>query len=524
MLQLDSYSNSRFLKWLSVSVPRRLFAPSAALLLAVLLGLVVAVGPYDPSGVANHSVLLAWVLGGTALLMRRRSPAAKKPVVYTGRAVRILAVALALAATVAVAAWIIWSHEARAGRPTVATVAVLVAGLILTQLAPMAVVVANLLLTPVQTVINTNYLVAARRRLHDWSPLVIGITGSFGKTTTKYVVATILQERFDVLMTPHSYNTLMGVTRTINENLQANHRIFVVEMGAYRPGDIRELADLVHPTIGILTAIGPQHLDRFGSIERIEATKYELIQALPSAGVAVFNADDPRCARLAAETTTARVMRYGLAADRSQLRVWAEGLDAGPDGSSFTLVSSEGGQVKVRTGLLGRHNVLNILAGVCVGLEMGMSLEEVAIGIAKLEPAPHRLQRIAGAGGVTVIDDSYNSNVVGAMEALAVLGSFTGGRRVLVTPGMVELGELQAVANERFGARAAEVCDYIILVGSKQTEPIARGATRAQFPVERLRVVATLADATAELRELLRPGDVVLFENDLPDLYLDNLG
>lgn len=524
MLQLDSYSNGRFLKWLGRSLGGRLLAPAAGVFLVLLLGVVVVVGSYDRSAITNVSVLLAWIVGGVALLMRRRAPAAKKPLVFTGRAVRILSVALVLTATIAGSGWAAWAIGARADKQAIASASVLAVGLLLTQLTPMAVVIANLLLSPVQALINTRYIVAARRHLRDYKPIVIGITGSYGKTSTKYVVTTILQERFEVLMTPHSYNTLMGITRTINENLRSKHRIFVVEMGAYRPGDIRELAKLVQPTIGILTAIGPQHLDRFGSIERIESTKYELVQALPSDGLAVFNADDVRCAQLAERTSATRVARYGVTAHRSSLRVWAEMLETGPGGLSFSLVTREGGHAKVHTELLGRHNVLNVLAGVCVALEMGMSLEEIAAGIGKLEPAPHRLQRMAGAGGVTVIDDSYNSNVVGAMEALSVLESFTTGRRMLVTPGMVELGEVEDQANERFGARAAEVCDYIVLVGPRQTEAIVRGVKRMPFATEQLRVVTTLTEATAVSRDILRAGDVVLFENDLPDLYLDDLG
>jgi UDP-N-acetylmuramoyl-tripeptide--D-alanyl-D-alanine ligase len=517
MLQLDSYSNVRLLRWLGGSVSGRLLAARPGTLLVILLGLALGAAVWAPAGPASLALLATWVVGGALLLARQPTPAVKKPLVYTSRAIRILAVALALLGIVGGLAALLGERAA----PAVAAVVVLGAALLLTQLAPLAVVLANLALVPVQAAINRSYLVAARRRLGEWKPTVIGITGSYGKTTTKYVVATILRERFDVLMTPHSYNTLMGVTRTINEELRSTHRVFVVEMGAYRPGDIRELAELVRPSIGILTAIGPQHLERFGSLEGIEATKYELIAALPPDGTALFNADDPRCARLADRTTAVRVLRYGVAADRARLRLWAEDVATGPDGSSFTIVTSEGASMPVRTRLLGRHNVLNVLAGAGVALELGMRLEEIAAGIAKLEPAPHRLQRIAGAGGITVLDDSYNANVVGSMEALAVLAAFTGGRRVLVTPGMVELGELEAAANERFGARAAEVCDYIVLVGAKQTEASAR---KAQFPSERLRVVATLAEATEVLRGVLRPGDVVLFENDLPDLYLDNLG
>jgi UDP-N-acetylmuramoyl-tripeptide--D-alanyl-D-alanine ligase len=524
MLQLDSYANDRLLRWLGAAPGTRLFAPRPAAVLGALLALTLALSSWTPPAALAAAVLAAWVIAGTLLLVRHPTPAAKKPLVFTGRARRILGVAIAVLAVVAVAAGYAAMVAAQAGRPVVALVAVLVGGLALTQLSPLAVVLANLALAPVQAAINHAYLVRARRRLGAFGPTVVGITGSYGKTTTKYIVATILAERLDVLMTPHSYNTLMGVTRTINETLRPEHRVFVVEMGAYRPGDIRELAELTRPTIGILTAIGPQHLERFGTLERIERTKYELIQGLRGDGIALFNADDPRCARLADGTTDRRVVRYGVAADRSNLDVWAEDVETSSEGSTFALATRDAGRIAVRTRLLGRHNILNILAGAGVALQLGLRLDEIAAGVAKLEPAPHRLQPIAGAPGVTVIDDSYNSNVVGSMEALAVLESFKTGRRVLVTPGMVELGELEAVSNERLGARAAEVCDYIVLVGSKQTEAIARGARGKDFAPERLRVVGTLGEATEVLRTVLRPGDVVLFENDLPDLYLDGRG
>lgn len=523
MLQLDGYSNTRFCRWLSGSVSGRLVAADVAALLAALLGVLVVLGPWDERGIISTAVMIAWALGGTLLLVRQRPPTTKKPLVYTGRAARILAVAMALAAAMGVIAALA-AATASARRPAVAAAIILVTSMVLTQLAPMIVLVANVLLTPVQQAINAWYVFAARRRLRECRPVVVGITGSYGKTTTKYVLTTILAARFDVLMTPHSYNTLLGVTRAINEQLEPRHQLFVVEMGAYRPGDIRELAELVRPNIGILTAIGPQHLERFATIERIEATKYELIQALPDNGVAVFNADDPRCARLADQTVGPRVLRYGLAAGARGLRIRAERLSAGPNGSTFTVVTSDGDEVDVQTRLLGRHNVSNILAAVCVALEVGMRLPEIAAAIPKLEPAPHRLQLIAGAGGITVIDDSYNSNVVGAMEALEVLRSFTTGQRVLVTPGMVELGELQMFYNQRFGVRASQVCDFVVLIGSRQTAPIAEGLGQARFPTEKLRVVNTLPEATAVLRTILRPGDVVLFENDLPDLYLDDQG
>jgi UDP-N-acetylmuramoyl-tripeptide--D-alanyl-D-alanine ligase len=188
-------------------------------------------------------------------------------------------------------------------------------------------------------------------------------------------------------------------------------------------------------------------------------------------------------------------------------------------GLNFMIVDTEGNRANTHAGLLGRHNVLNILGAACIALEMGMSLQEIAKAIPKIKQVPHRLQLVPGAAGVTVIDDSYNSNPIGAIEALNVLREFNAGKRVLVTPGMVELGELESKENEKLGAAAAKICDYVLLVGAKQTQPILRGLEREQFPQERLRVVKDLSEATSELQKIVRSGDVVLFENDLPDLY-----
>jgi UDP-N-acetylmuramoyl-tripeptide--D-alanyl-D-alanine ligase len=305
----------------------------------------------------------------------------------------------------------------------------------------------------------------------------------------------------------------------INESLEANCEVFIAEMGAYRRGDIKELSDFVHPTIAILTAIGPQHLERFKTIDNIQATKYELIEALPASGVAIFNNDDPRCRALADRTTHVRVMRYGLKATEQTLDLWTESIAMGPEGLSFTMAGQDGRRVKVRTMLLGHHNVLNILGASCAALAIGIPLVDLAKAIQDLPPVPHRLQLLDNGSGVTVIDDSYNSNPVGAMEALEVLGSFTTGRRILVTPGMVELGPLEAHLNEELGAKAAEVCDYVLLVGVERTKPLVAGLQAKNFPPEKIRVVRDLKGAMIVLPTIVGAGDTVLFENDLPDLY-----
>jgi UDP-N-acetylmuramoyl-tripeptide--D-alanyl-D-alanine ligase len=275
----------------------------------------------------------------------------------------------------------------------------------------------------------------------------------------------------------------------------------------------------VHPTIGILTAIGPQHLERFKTIDNIQATKYELIEALPPSGAAIFNNDDPRCRALADRTAHVRVMRYGLDTSGQTLDLWAEHLTMGPEGLSFTMADASGRRVDVRTVLLGRHNVLNILGASCAAVAIGLPLEDLAKAIQELPPVPHRLQLLDSGSGVIVIDDSYNSNPIGAMEALEVLGCFTTGQRILVTPGMVELGPFEAQLNEKLGAKAAEVCDYVVLVGVERTKALIAGLQRKNFPPQKIRVVRDLKGATIVLPTIVGAGDTVLFENDLPDLY-----
>jgi UDP-N-acetylmuramoyl-tripeptide--D-alanyl-D-alanine ligase len=523
LLQLDSYSNARLWKWLWVAPFQRFFEYRSLLILSVLLTASLVLGALGFSGGA-FLLLGIWPAAAFFLWRKSKTAPAKKKLVYTGRAIRILFSALTIWAILAALAGVYggWSlPDSPSSHLPLVPAFILFAGLFLTQLAPLSVVAANALLIPVQSAINGSYLRAAKRRLRDYAPTVIGITGSYGKTSVKFLLHTLLSERFRALKTPESYNTLMGVCRVINEQLRPDHEVFIAEMGAYRPGDIKELCDLVHPRMGILTAIGPQHLERFKTLENIEAAKYELIEALPPSGVAVFNNDDPRCRKLADRTAGLKVLRYGLDGPPSGLRVWAEGVTQNAEGLSFILKDSDGHSVPAKIGVLGRHNISNLLAAACVALEMGCSLEEIAHAFPKVRPVPHRLEPTRGAGGVTVIDDSYNSNPVGAMEALKVLAEFKSGRRVLVTPGMVELGAMEAQKNEDLGAAAAKTCDYVVLVGPQQTRAILRGLEKEGFTGEKIRVVKGLQEATAELRTILRPGDVVLFENDLPDLYLE---
>lgn len=519
MLQLDGYSNARFARWLRLSPRTRLLSvEAAAILLALLLasGIVLFLGwPV----VWSTGLLCAWLVAGGVLLTKKRVTEVKKPLTYTGRAWRILVVASVLLGALVTWAGIITIPMAMAGRSGYTSLLILLFCLLVTQSAPVMVIAANVVLAPIQWGINGHFLKRARVKLRMVSPIVVGITGSYAKTSTKHFLSTILAKKRSPCMTPHSYNTLMGVCRAINENLRSDHDIFVVEMGAYRRGDIRELCKLGRPAIGVLTAIGPQHLERFKTIESIEATKYELIESLPDEGLAVFNADDPRCSALADRTKRRRVVRYSVSRQPGS-QVWVENLAVSRDCMRFEIVTSDGRREWATTQLIGRHNVSNILAATCVALELGLDLSLIAAGIGELEPPARRLQ-VIHQGGIVIIDDSYNSNPKGAAEALEALSMFATGRRILVTSAMVELGAVEDGENERFGAHAAAICDYVILVGREQTASIRRGLRKKGFPNECVAIVSGLGEAKEWLSNTLKAGDVVLFKNDLPDLYLD---
>lgn len=522
MLQLDSYSNPRLIKWLSALPSKRLFDLRLGFILlalatATLVTWLIAL-PYGP-----WILLAIWSASNSILFLRRNPPEAKKPLVYTGRAKRILALALILC-VVAVGVFGVsvvktLSPGADLRGYWLSTALTFIVGIIIIQGAWLPVILANILLKPLQKGINASYVRTARERLRQINPIVIGVAGSYGKTSTKFVLETILAERFRVLKTPGSYNNLLGISRVINSELKPEHEVFIVELGGYRRGDIKKSTDLVHPRISIIAAIGPEHLERLKTMENVEAMNYEVIEALPASGIGVFNNDMERCRGLADKTTRVKVLRYGLDQSQPGLFLSAEDIVLSSEGLTFTMIDAEGKRVPTRTSLLGKHNVLNILGAAAIAIETGMSLQEIGAAITKIKQVPHRLQLLRGHGGVTVIDDAYNSNPLGANEALNVLKEFNGGKRILITPGMVELGELEAKANEEFGANAAKVCDYVLLVGARQTEAIFKGLTGEQFPKERIRIVANLTEATQELQIIVKAGDVVLFENDLPDLY-----
>jgi UDP-N-acetylmuramoyl-tripeptide--D-alanyl-D-alanine ligase len=463
MLQLEGYKTERFAKWLT----------------------------------KNYATFFA--------IRKIQEP--KKKLVFTARATRVFLLTLSLSG---MALFILSKF----------TVTIFLLGsFLITAAVPLILIFANIFIYPLEKIINTLYLISAKKQIRHVNLNVIAITGSYGKTSTKDILAHILATRYKVLKTPGSFNTPMGLCKVIRGELKPDHEIFIVEMGARQRGDIKELCKLVMPVIGIITAIGRQHLEMFKSIENIMSTKYELIESLPSQGVAIFNGDDENCQYLADITKDKNVLLYGVNDRKRNQYLSAKDISTSDQGIYFLAQNSKGNAVPYRCKLLGRHNVSNILAAATAAHQLGMSLEEISEAVKTLTPTPHRLQLIHGTRGVTVIDDAFNANPVGAQIALEVLSEFQGGRKVLVTPGIVELGEKEYEENKKIGVAAAKVCDLIFLVGPKRTKPILDGLKEAKFPETNIFVEQSLKDATERFKHILKQGDIVLFENDLPDTY-----
>jgi UDP-N-acetylmuramoyl-tripeptide--D-alanyl-D-alanine ligase len=519
--QLEGYMTSRYLRWLVAKLHRAvmwrsLIFVSVAALAAVLL---------DVTGQDREGIyLLIWSAAGILSVWPEPVKEVKQKLALTQRAIRLLATAFVVAmvlllASIAIAlSAISLSDAADYGLVTVV-------GLIVYHLSALALPLANQLMYPVEASLRRMFRERARRTLQRANPTVIGITGSYGKTSTKEFLAHVLNGRYRALPTPKSYNTLMGVCIVVNNELAKGepYDYFVVEMGAYVEGEIKAICDLTRPKISIVTAVGPQHLERFGSLEATARAKYEIIQALPPDGVGVFNWDDPlvRSMYERGYPETRIGATWQNAGHATHIRVQASSIRESADGMAFDVLDTQTGEQRpFSTRLVGQHNVTNILLATAVALHLNMSLGEIAMRVATLDSPEHRLQRRTLPGGMTVIDDAYSANPVGARSALDVLALYKNGRRVLITPGMVELGPIQAQENQKLGRYAAGIATDIVLVGIEQTEPIQRGVLEAGFDTEHLHIFDTREEAIAWFQQSLGPGDAVLFLNDLPDTYL----
>ena len=494
IFQLNSYHYDVEWNWIGKNL-KGLFCLLVPALVVAVLPLFVDI---LISGAVASAVYLAMLF---FFLFRQIKVKAKKPLVFTERVKRLTLTSVLLFLLPAAALCFAGGKWA-----------LLFEGSVI-GLMPFYIMLTNLINKPIEISVNRYYLNDAKKLLRAHRSLkVIGITGSYGKTSVKYFLTAILSEKYNVLMTPENYNTPMGVVRTVRQYLSPLHEIFVCEMGAKRVGEIKELCDLVHPHDGVITSVGPQHLETFGSQERVRKTKFELARALPRDGTVFLNADSEE---LVKENYRKNAVYYSLA---QKTDYYAENIRTSVGGTAFTLCHGEERE-EFTTPLIGRHNVLNIVGALAVAHHYGLTYEEMKRGVKKLKSVPHRLE-LTDRGRLAIIDDAYNSNPEGAKAALETLAMFDG-YKILVTPGMVELGEKMAECNRNFGKQAAEVCDFVILVGKKQAEPIFAGLLEAGYPAEQTYVAETFAEAInlAYHTETGGKKPIILLENDLPDNF-----
>ena len=376
---------------------------------------------------------------------------------------------------------------------------------------PAVIDLALALLRPVEDLLAGRYVRQAAAVLGRVHPIAVGVTGSFGKTSTKGYIAHLVAARHTVVASPRSFNNRAGLARTVNEHLTPGTEVLVAEMGAYGPGEIAAMCRWLRPEISVITAIGPAHLERFRTLERTTAAKAEITR---SARVVVLNVDDPHLEGLANE----------LAAQRRVVRTSARDPQADvavlPDGSGFELrvAGHRIGVVSIGAGSA-MPVASNIACAVAVALELGVTAAEVIQLLPTLPGIPNRLQRYQAVAGYLVLDDTFNSNPAGARLALeALAGEAPGGRRVLVTPGIVELGSSQYRENAALAEGAGAIATDIVVVGGSNRRALLEGCSRST-PVPRVEVVAKREDAVLWARANLGPGDAVLFENDLPDHF-----
>lgn len=499
VFQMERYQLPVFNQWLSRSRERffqknvivGVLAAVARWYLPMLFSLFSSVEE-TRNAVAGWVTMLGFLAAVSVLAVREIRTPMKKPLVLTMRARRLFAALTALDVALTLFLRLL-------GLPAyLAYVAV-----------PYAVWLAGRIMQPIEEKINQGFYEEARAKLKARDDLIkIGITGSYGKTLTKFILKELLSEKYEVLATPASFNTAMGISRVVNDQLEDKHQVFIAEMGAQHVGDIKHLVKLVRPKYGMITSIGAQHLDSFGSMANIVETKYELIAGLPADGAAFFASDSGYADRLYG---MCKLEKYNAAVNLpGEHYMRASELTASAEGTRFLMECADGGRVRCKTRLLGRNNIQNIALAAALARKLGLTMEEIAAGVERLQPFERKLQLISGDR--IVIDDTLNDSSLGAAEALNVLSEFPG-RRIIVTPGLPQEEGKGEEANYAFGVQMQGCVDAVVLVGEKKkVRPIGRGLLSTGFPKTSIHVVADLNDAEDLLAEISSEGDTVLYE------------
>ena len=500
MLQQNSYFPSRYFGWLKGSYTIELALESILFCLFTLL-------------YTNSQQWLMLVLAAGLLIVRlplaiKQHKKSIKKLVVTARVKRLFVCAFLVLAVCTVLFAVTNGTAASIFR---------MFAVMLGTVSPLLVLLSWIITYPLEQIVTKWYINDAKRILRGYKDLkVIGVTGSYGKTTTKFILLRILSEKFNTVATPHSFNTPMGVVRTVRGDLKPQTQVFICEMGAKNVGNIKEICDIAHPKYGIITSVGAQHLDTFRSVDNVYRTKFELAdEVLKNGGEIFVNGSSEEIAKRIEGNKNFRV--YGM--DNS-FEFYAENISYSKNGSTFDLVLG-GERVSVTTRLLGLHSVNDIVAAASLAYKLGVSAEEIRFAVAALKPTEHRLELKSWNKGSLLIDDAYNANPEGSLEAVRVLGSFEGMRKVIITPGLIELGTKEYECNYNLGLEAAKYCDEIILVGKNRSKPLREAVESTDFDKSKLHIVSSFAEAMQIYAPTADRNSVVLLENDLPDNYLN---
>ncbi len=541
MFQLSSYKRSDYKRWLSKNMPRQNIIPTTMgfAFVSVFFLLLYRIYVYTRSFtvmcavIAIVAAVFAFFLsdgiaGGYRFIEKAGS---KKPLVMTSRAKRLLCTHIIFTFIIPAALFFIPFFILK---DLLLAIAFLSGGLLfMTALTPYSIMLSSILISPVEKAVASSFINDAKKKLSKMREnglIVIGITGSYGKTSVKFFLRDLLSVKYQVCATPSSFNTPMGVVRTIRENMKGNDRIFLCEMGARNVGDIKELCDMVEPDHGVITAVGPQHLETFGDISNVKKTKFELFDSVTKNGGMIFlNADDENIRDEEASRNSYEKIIWYQTGDEVEVNGYkASDIKADQSGTSFVVTSPKGEKTAFAMQLIGGYNVINVLAAISVSSVMGIELSELIVPVRRLRPAEHRMCLRPGGDNVTIVDDAYNSNPVGSRAAVMTMALFKDGKKIVVTPGMVELGEKQEEYNEAFGRYMAEFhMDHIILVagtkglGEKNVNAIKKGALSEGFDEERIFVFNDVKEAIEYAYKGIRSSrhKFILLENDLPENY-----
>ena len=499
MMQQNYYNDgNRFLNWIICNIKKVVFEVDVLfvlLIFTIFFNISVEIG------------LFIIIYGFVYIKSRKKKENAKKPLVITARVKRLLFTTFILY-TIMVIPFVINFNYSKL------TFGYLILALA-TYLNPFVVITANFINKPIEKMVYFHYKFKAIKKLKEQNIPVVGITGSYGKTSSKNIINDILNVKYNSFATPKSFNTPYGIINSINNYLDKFNDIFIVEMGAFKIGEIKQNCKLVHPKYGIITTIGEAHLESFGSRENIQKGKFELVESLPKDGLAILNGDDEY--QLSYKIKNKCNVKW-IGIDNKNVDLYATNIKLSKNGTSFDCVfKGDKNKYTFNTKLLGKHNVYNILAGILLGKEFGMSIDELRRGVSLVKPIEHRLE-LKKIGMINIIDDAYNSNPVGSKMALDVL-KLMDGKKIVVTPGMVELGDKQYELNYKFGEYISESVDVAILIGKNQTKPIYEALKKSKFKDDNLYVLNDVRDAFKLLNKIADSNTYVLLENDLPDLF-----